>query len=285
MAASKLGLFRFSWWTVNLLLVVSAAGLLYSGVWEFSVRRYLNGFSDAIVPNSAPPVQRVEAILEWMRFNTTRMVAPDPSTLDSRNPEVTLGYRQLLAVCGSATSAFLNLARSSDLKVRRLLLLSPNRRAKHVVAEVLIDGRWVIVDPLYRTLMRNRQGHLLTRSELRDPALLAEATRSIPNYSSEYTYESSAHVRLARLPLEGLKLRALLDRIYPAWDELIDWNLVLERESATALVLSASFTCLFLLSRAALARYADQHLHVLRTHLREKAMRLGVALFTGAEFK
>src|SRR5713101_8887937 len=99
------------------------AALVYAGVWEFSVSKYLDGFSDSIVPNSAPAVQKVEAILKWMRVGANREVAADPEALDLRDPGNTLVYQQLLAVCGTATNAFLNLARSSDLRVRRLLLL------------------------------------------------------------------------------------------------------------------------------------------------------------------
>jgi len=99
------------------------------------VRWYLDGFSDAIVPNSLPPEQKVEAILNWMRAEPSRAIASDPDALSKRDPETTLTYKQLLNVCGTATNAFLNLARSSDLRVRRLLLLAPDRTTKHVVAE------------------------------------------------------------------------------------------------------------------------------------------------------
>jgi len=102
-----------------------------------------------------------------------------------------------LEVCGTATNAFLNLARSSDLRVRRLLLLSPDRRTKHVVAEVLIGDRWIIIDPTYRVIMKDAQGRNLTRSDLRNPAVFAEAISLIPNYPREYNYEQFAHVRLA----------------------------------------------------------------------------------------
>ena len=151
------------------MLAMAAVSLFYAGGWEYSVRQYLKGFSDAIVPASATAEQKVEAILEWMRQGPPRAVADNPETLSGRDPETTLNYRQLLAVCGTATNAFLNLARSADLSARRLLLLTPERTTKHVVAEILIDGRWVIADPAYRVLLRDPQGRLLTRRELRDP--------------------------------------------------------------------------------------------------------------------
>jgi len=256
---------------------------VYAGGWEYSVRQYLKGFSDAIVPMSAAPEQRVEAILEWMRRGPPRVVADNPAALSARDPETTLNYRQLLAVCGTATNAFLNLSRSADLSVRRLLLLSPDRTAKHVVAEVLIGGRWVIADPAYRLLLRDAQGNLVTRRELRDPAVWTQATSVVPNYPREYTYESFAHVRIGRLPMRGL--RFLLDKVDPNWDEALDWSLLLERESFFVLFTAAMLCLFFLVLRILLAWYADYLLKIPRFHLRQHVLRAGAAFFSAPEIK
>ena len=111
-----------------------------------------------------------------MREGPRREIAINAGELSFRDPETTLNYQQLLSVCGTATNAFLNLSRSAGLSARRLLLLTPERQTKHVVAEVLIDGRWVVADPAYRILLRDANGHLLTRSELQNTTLLAQAT-------------------------------------------------------------------------------------------------------------
>jgi hypothetical protein len=277
--------FRAAWWGSNILLAASLLGLIYSGVREYSVRRYLDGFSDAIVPNFLPAKEKVEAILSWMRIEPSRGVATNPETLAKRDPETTLNYQQLLNVCGTATNAFLNLARSSDLQARRLLLLAPNRETKHVVAEVLIDGQWVIVDPMYRLIMRDAKGRFLTRRDLQNPKLLAEATSAIPDYPKEYTYERYAHVRIARLPLDGLHLRKVLDWISPGWDEAMDWSLLLERESYFYLVLSASVALFFLIVRAVLGWYADHRLKIPRFHFRENVIRASTALVSTPEIK
>ncbi len=268
-----------------MLLATALVAMLYSCVREYSVRRYLDGFSDAIVPNTVPEDQRVEAILKWMRAEPSRANATNPEALAQRDPQMTLTYRQLLNVCGTATNAFLNLARSSDLRVRRLLLLSPDRRAKHVVAEVLINDRWVIVDPSYRVIMKDTRGRYLTRKELQDPAVFSQAISAIPNYPREYTYDRFAHVRLARLPLDGLHLRPLLDSVYPGWEEAVDWSLLLERESFLYLVLSAAAALFFLLLRVVLAWYADHRLRTPRFRLREHAVRVGAAFFSAPEIK
>jgi hypothetical protein len=273
-------IFRVGWWSTNLLLAVAVGSLIYSGGWEYSVRQYLRGFSDAIVPATAAPEQQVEAILNWMSNGPPRPVAANPAELSARDPETTLNYRQLLAVCGTATNAFLNLSRSAGLNTRRLLLLGPDRTTKHVVAEVPIDGRWVIVDPSYRVMFRDAEGHLLTSKELQNPAVFAQATSVVPNYPPEYDYARFAHVRLARLPLNGFHLRGLLDAITPGWDESLDWSLLLERESFFTLVGAAVFTFIFLVLRFLLAWYADYRLRIPRFHLREHFLRAGAAFFS-----
>ncbi len=280
LAISKQGIFRWSWWSVNALLALALILFVYCCWRECTLRWYLDGFSDAIVPSILPAEPKVQAILNWMRIEPSRAVATDPNTLAQRDPYMTLNYKQLLSVCGTATNAFLNLAREDDLRVRRLLLLSPDERTKHVVAEVLMDGRWVVVDPTYRLIMRDASGRMLTRADLRRPEMLAQATSAIPDYPASYTYERVAHVRMARLPLHGFGLGRFLDAVYPSWDQALDWSLILERESFFYAVLASAATLFFFLLRTLLAWYADRRLRIPRFHLREHMMRAGAAFFS-----
>jgi len=277
--------FRAVWWSCNLLLAVALIAVAFAGVREFSVRRYLDGYSDAIVPNFLSAERKVQAILDWMKAEPSRGIADNPATLSTRDPETTLNYAQLLQVCGTATNAFLNLARASDLRVRRLLLLSPAGTAKHVVAEVSINQRWIIVDATYRTMMADSQGRLLTRKELQDPAIFSQAIGRIPGYPREYSYESVAHIRLSRLPFRGFHLRRVFDAIYPGWEEAVDWSLLLERVSFFYLVLAVVATILLLLLRQALGWYADSMLRIPRFHFRENLIRATAAFFSTPEIK
>ena len=285
MADGKHFVFKGVWRATNVLLLLCLAGTVYAAGWEYSVRKYLDGFSDAVVPASAAPEQKVEAILLWMRGGPLRAIAKDPDALPQRDPETTLNYKQLLSVCGTATNAFLNLARSSDLNVRRLLLLTPERMTKHVVAEVQLDDKWVIVDPTYRIMMRDKDGHMLTRRDLQNPVLFAEATSVVPNYPQIYNYTNYAHVRIARLPMQGLHLRHVLDKIYPGWDEAFDWSLLLERESLFVLCAFVVGSLFSLFTRGMLAWYADRRLKIPRFHLRENFLRAGAAFFGAPEIK
>jgi hypothetical protein len=278
-------LFRVSWWICNLLLAATLIATIYGAAWEYSVRKYLEGFSDAVVPDFIPNQDKIDYILNWMGHGPARIVAQDPSVLSSRDPQTTLNYKQLLAVCGTATNAFINLARASDLETRRLLLLGPDNHVKHVVAEVLVDRRWIVVDPAFRVILKDAQGRPLTRKELRDPALLQQATHDIPQYLPEYNYQNLAHVRVTRLPLIGLAMKGLLDRVWPDWDEMVDWTLLLERKSFFFLFVSFCASFFFLLLRFLLAWYADSRIRVPRFRLWAHLQRAVAALFFTPEIK
>jgi len=278
-------IFRRFWWISNLLLIVALAASVASGVWEVSVREYLRGFSDAVVPEASTPVDKVEAILAWMRSGPPRLELTQPSGVSLRDPQDTLNYRQLLQVCGSATNAFLNLSRSAGLETRRLLLLTPERQTMHVVAEVFLDRRWVVVDPTYRVLLRDGKGNMLTRRELQNPAIFEEATNLIPNYTKIYSYQSFAHVRVAGLPLRGFQVRQKLDRYLPGWDEYLDWSLLLERRSFLYLFVSVTALLFLTLMRIVLGWVADHRLRISRFHFRENLARATAAFFTSPEIK
>jgi hypothetical protein len=273
------------WWLVNLLVFVALLCTIATGMREYSVRKYLSGFSDAVVPEAAPPLEKVEAILAWMSNGPPRLEVNNGKKLSAHDPTDTLNYRQLLEVCGSATNAFLNLSRSTGLEARRLLLLTPERSTKHVVAEVLLDGRWIIVDPSYRVMMRDAQGNLLTRKDLQNPATFREATSRIPKYLPEYNYDSYAHVRLSAVPLHGFHIREQIDRFFPSWDEYLDWSLLLERRSFLFFFLSVNGLLCLLTLRVVMAILADHHFRVNRFCLRNKLSRAIAAFFSAPEIK
>ena len=266
---------RVCWFAVNTLLVVSLVAVLCSLAWEFSTRSYLKGFSDAIIPASDDPELKVEAILQWMTHGPVRRSATDQGDLATRNPEDTLNIRQLLEVCGTATNAFVNLAQSSGLHARRLLLLDQYGFSKHVVVEVLIGDRWAVVDPSYHFIPRLPNGQFATRTELNDLAIFRAATQSIPNYPAIYTYESTVHVRLTRIPWIGRRLRGIVNFIWPPWEEAINWTLLVERESFAMLVSSILLLCFALAARFLLGWYCKIKLGIARERLRDHILRAG----------
>jgi hypothetical protein len=266
-------LFQTVWLVVNGMLILAVLFAFYSAAWEYSTRRYLTGFSDAIVPETSPGDEKVEAILNWMAHGPARQAAGGIVFEQDRDPTDTLNYDALLQVCGSATNAFINLADTGGMKVRRLLLLDSHQLTKHVVAEVLVNGRWIIVDPAYRTVMRGTDGKPLTRQDLQDPAVWTEATRNIRGYGPDYTFENTVHIRIARFRFLGLASRKILDRVIPGWDDSATMTLLVERESFAAMVVSVLLLLLLILLRTSIRWYGENRLGVHSTRLREQLRR------------
>jgi hypothetical protein len=264
--------FLLLWRGVNILLLGSLVVLAYGMFWEYSTRSYLKGFSDALVPSEASPEQKVQSIPVWMGHGAVRARFGEVEGFAQRDPENTLNYAHLLQVCGTATNAFVNLAISSDLRARRLLLVDGNDNAKHVVAEVLLDGRWAVVDPPYRVLYRDSRGGFLTKEQLRDPATFREATATIPNYLPSYTYDRVLTVRTRRIPLIGPYLRPALNAIFPGWQEDFDWTLLVERESFALAAAGGVLVFLLVSLRSILGWYGSRRLGIARRGLRARLL-------------
>ncbi len=266
-------LFRAVWYAGNILLIFALLLAAYSVVWEYSTRRYLKGFSDAVVPESSPAVEKVEAILNWMSRGPARQHSSEIVSGPDRDPTDTLNYASLLRVCGSATNAFINLADSAGLTARRLLLLNSQRVTAHVVAEVLIDGRWIVVDPAFRLIPRGSDGRLLSREDLMDPAILSAATHGVPGYSPAYTFDRAVHIRVSRLRYVGLPLRMALDRFIPGWEDSAAASLLLERESLATMVLALAAVFLLAILRVALRWYGERRLGIRPVRIRQQVRR------------
>ena len=269
----------FSFWVAtNAFLLVALVMFGYSVWWEYSTRRYLEGFADAVVPLASTPEEKVEAILAWMGNGPERRHLSG-AEVSPRDPEYSLNFQELLKVCGTATNAFINLAASSGLEARRLLLLTEERVAKHVVAEVHLGDRFAVVDPLYRRILRDAAGRPVSKEQLRDPETFREVTAQIPGYVPDYTFERTSHVRLSRIPLVGRLLRRMLDRLAPGWDSAGFWSLLLERESF-AFVLGAGVLVVFSLAvRWMLSISCERRLGIGRVRLRHRLAGAWKALF------
>ena len=265
--------YRTVWYLVNASLVMATLFAIYSIGWEFSTRRYLKGFSDAIVPATSPPEEKIEAILNWMEHGPARLNNGPSALVPDRDPTGTLNYEALLKVCGTATNAFINLVDSGGLEARRLLLVDENQMTKHVVAEVWVDGRWIVADPSFRVLYRSASGKALTREALADTATFASATQNVPKYDPSYTFDHTTHVRLARLKFVGAPLRAVLDRAFPGWEDSMTMTLLMERESFAATVGGILLVLFLVLIRVFLRWYGENRLGVNSFRIRDQFRR------------
>ena len=151
-AVSRRAAWKTVWYISHVLLLVSLAWSVYSLAWEYSTRSYLRGFSDAVIPASAAPLEKIGAILKWMSYGPAREQSQPGDMFPDRDPSDTLNYTSLLRTCGSATNAFINLADTAGLSARRLLLRNPHGQVVHVVAEVLVAGAGSLSIPLFGRL-------------------------------------------------------------------------------------------------------------------------------------
>jgi hypothetical protein len=274
--------FRLTRHVVDFLLFLSLFVVAYAAVWEYSTRRYLKGFSEAIIPLSVSPEQKVQAILDWMSASGAQLTPGFVRQPSDRDPVDTLNYQALLKICGTATNAFINLADSGGLSARRLLLLNADQYAKHVDAEVLLNGRWVVVDPAFRRILRGSDGKTLTRDQLADPAVFAAATRNIRNYDPDYSFENTAHVRMARIEFVGAALQKALHSVVPAWENSATISLILERESLAATVIAVLIAVFLVLVRISLRWYGEKYLHIYSVRMRQQLRSAFQAFFSPA---
>jgi hypothetical protein len=275
-------IFRFVWYSANFLLLAFIIAAIYSAIWEYSTRRYLKGFSDAIIPVTAAPEQKIQSILDWMSTGPARSEAGPSADAPDRDPSDTLNYNSLLRVCGTATNAFINLADSGNLVARRLLLLDNRRSTKHVDAEVLVNGRWIVVDPMFRTILRGPDGNFLTREDLLNTSTLSAAAQKIRNYDLDYSFEHTSHVRLARLPIVGGAMRKTLNFLLPGWEDSSTVSLLLERESLAAMVGAILIVLVMMLLRASLRWYGENRLGMHSVRVRTQFRRAFQAFFDTA---
>jgi len=272
---------RLAWSFGNALLVVACFLALYTSIWEYSTQRYLTGFSNAIVPAAASDEDKVQAILSWMNFGPARLPYNSANTSHDRDPTDTLNYEALLSVCGTATNAFINLADTAHLQVRRLLLLDRNDVTKHVVAEVFVNGKWIIVDPAYRVILRDKFGRPVTREDLLVAETFTDVTKKIKHYVPEYSFENTVHIRVKGLFVVGRPIGSILNRLFPDWESSTFVSLLVERESLAAEVAAILFVILVLLLRVTLRWYAEQRLNFSLVCLRDRT-RLAVSAFLRA---
>jgi hypothetical protein len=266
-------IFEWSWKAVNALFAISVVLFIVAVCWEYSTRRYLHGFADAIVPATATPIEKSEAILNWMEHGPAHRDAPQHGTDNIRDPEESLNYASLLKVCGSATNAFVNLANAGGLPARRLLLMSDKRDTNHVVAEVWTGEKWIVVDPSFRFIPRGFDGQPLTREELGDPAVFEQAVQKVPHYDPSYNYYHTAHLRMARVPVIGPVLRSVLETVAPRWSDSIYITLLAERRSFASAIVAGLFCLIFFLARMALRRFSEMRLGIHRIRFRERLWR------------
>ncbi len=269
-------LFALGQFATRTFLIATLALLVYGLAWNTSTRRYLKGFSDAILPLEGSEQEKTEALLRWFRHEPQRLGTPVSDSAYNRDPVIIVKNTRLLKICGSATNAFINLGDAAGLKTRRLLLVDKFGNSMHVVAEVQWDDRWVVVDPQQGRVFVDHLGRGLSKEELRDPAVFREAVSAMPGYNPEYSFQHTIHIRLRRLPF-GRLLRISLDRFSPGWEEAADWGYIPENPSLWPILASIPLFFLGILAHLSFRRYGRNKLGIEARGLRQRLIQAGRA--------
>ena len=140
-----------------------------------------------------------------------------------RNPVASLNSDRALSICGSVVATLIGLASAVDLPTRRVLLLDGRFQTRHVVAEVLVSGHWIYVDPLLGREIAPPTG-------------------------------PKAFIRLARLPLVGSALQSWMLAHYPNFGASPFLSLILDEGRLPIMIFSIFLVVLVLLTPPAIVK-------------------------------
>jgi hypothetical protein len=222
----------------GLKLVIFAACIVFllSCLWEWRTRIYLRAFDDSIIAAGATDEEKVTDILAWIS-NGPRRGDGAPLAFADRDPISSLNNTQALKICGSSSTAFINLATVAGLDARRVLLMD-NFMTRHVVVQVYVRPRgWIWVDPSLRAEI------CPPRAGQRD------------------------FIRLARIPFAA-PLETFLMARYPNYSASPAITLFFVRQSFFAMVSSAFILFLLVLRPAILEMKRRLRLHRINALLR-----------------
>ncbi len=181
--------------------------------------------SSQVCGTDMPAQGRLDALVAWARKDiaprrSAPFVPPSASVrvlekLFTPFPRRALSGR---VHCGSASNLFCAAAAAAGLKTRLAFLHQDadvtGRSPSHVVVECLLDGRWVVVDPLFGLLVRLPDGEPVTVEDLdRKPWLLASAAPDdypLDVYNYHYVTRVNWHSVPLVLPLAYRALHALV---------------------------------------------------------------------------
>ena len=121
--------------------------------------------------------------------------------------------------------------------------------------------------------LRDVDGKPFTRDQLTNPTVFAVATRNIPNYDPNYTFEKTVHVRIARARFVGVPLRKMLHFLLPSWEDSVTISLIMERESLAAMIAAITITLFLVLVRILLRWYGEKHLQIHSVRISQRLRR------------
>lgn len=207
---------------ISLILVLLA---VYNYARYIGDNRVFARISSQVCNKGMPARQRLDALVAWAREDIaprrSAPFVPPPASVRILEKLFTPFPRRALKGrlhCGSASNLFCAVAATAGLRTRTAFLHQDadvtGRSPSHVVVECLVDGRWVVVDPLFGLLVRLPDGEPVTVEDLdRKPQLLTSAVPDdypLDVYNYHYVTRVNWHSVPVVLPLVYRALHAIV---------------------------------------------------------------------------
>ncbi len=149
-------------------------------VWWVEAYDYVQGLAwahrivHAVAPASLPPDVRVKRLAIWAFDHFLSKGIPLPLQEDHFFNTARRGY----GTCDQLAHVLATLYWSAGYPARLLMLRDAQGVSPHTVAQVLVNHRWVLVDPSFKVIFQDRQGRLLTVEDLSQFPNVLEAYRA-----------------------------------------------------------------------------------------------------------
>lgn len=141
--------------------------------------------------------------------------------------------------CGDYVHVLGRALKAADINIQVVQMKVGDIYGGHIIAEVLINDRWVILDPIYNLYFRNPDGSLATFSEISGNWQYFQ--KQVPsNYNPEYAYEGMRRTNWGKIPV-----------LLPLAKKILNWMVgpeIREEISLRAYVLDVWFVYIIFLS-------------------------------------
>jgi hypothetical protein len=242
----------------QLLLILCAfcAGIsLWQGLLAVQDNQFADGLCAGLGIAGLPPPARAMRLSQWVSAYDDGL----PPTAATARPSGLLSPRMIVehpayfqANCGSKVWLLCFLAGRAGLQARELRLCDRGHAARHVLCEIMIDGRWAVFDPTADLDFRRSDGEFATAEELRDPRLLAANAARVSGYDARrWRFDYAERLHFEKLPVIGAWLRRAAAQVTGRPASELALPTFLERPR---LLLAGGFAALALLSLAAASR-------------------------------
>lgn len=152
-----------------------------------------------LVAGKTTDKDRLQALLDWTHENVRPQFA-GPSRLVSGNFSTIV--RRGYGYCDQDAHVFATLAFFAGYEVHLLFLFDANGSSPHTVAEVRVDGRWILADPWLGVLFLDHDGELAGTAEL-------GTTAEIPQGYATLDFEVDRGLFLRGVPFESYPYQSL----------------------------------------------------------------------------